>query len=138
MGAKTKLQYHLILTTKYRRPVLAGIEQDVYRVLREVESESSFKILAMGIEDGNHIHLAIQAPPKYSIASLVNRIKGMSTARLWAEPTTAQHLRQTYWGPKRKLWHGAYYCSTTGVVSAETVLNYVQSQNGPAEARKTA
>lgn len=133
MGSKTKLQYHLILTTKYRRPALLGVEQEVYRVFREVESMSSFKILAMGIEDGNHIHLAIQAPPKYSISSLVNRIKGMTLRRCWDDQVIAERLRRHYWGPSRKLWHGAYYCATTGEVSAQNVLAYVRGQNGPDE-----
>lgn len=129
MGSKTDLRYHLILTTKYRRSALSGIEDEVYAAMREVEAASSFRIEAMGIEDGNHIHLAIKASPAYSVASLVNRIKGMTQHRLWA--AAPKHLKSHYWGPKKKLWHGAYYCSTTGRVSSDKVLNYVRNQNGP-------
>jgi len=129
VGSKTDLRYHLILTTKYRRPALAGIEDQVYFAMREVEAASSFAIEAMGVEDGNHIHLAIKASSAYSIASLVNRIKGMSQHRLWlAAPA---HLQRHYWGPSKKLWHGAYYCATTGRVSSDKILDYVREQNGP-------
>lgn len=131
MGAKTSLRYHLILTTKYRRPALAGIEQQVYAAFRDTEANSSFRILAMGIEDGNHIHLVIKAPPTYSVASMVNRIKGMTQKRLW--DSESAHLLKTYWGKRRKLWHGAYYCDTTGKVSTDKILDYVKAQNGPSE-----
>lgn len=131
MGSKTNLRYHLILTTKYRRPSLAGIEQQVYAAMRETAKQSSFKILAMGIEDGNHVHLAIKASAQYSIASIVNRIKGMAQHQLWETEST--HLRRHYRGPNKKLWHGAYYCSTTGDVSTSKVLDYVRNQNGPGE-----
>lgn len=50
--------------------------------MREVEARSLFRILAMGIEDGNHIHLAITASPVYSIAGLVTRVKEMSQHHL--------------------------------------------------------
>ena len=37
MGSVPNLRYHLVLTTKYRRPALQGIEQSVYDTFREVE-----------------------------------------------------------------------------------------------------
>ena len=129
MASKTRLVYHLILTTRYRRPALAGIEHDVYQAMREAEKVSSFKIIDMGIEGGNHIHMVIKANPKYSISSYVNRIKAISQKRLWAARSI--HLNKHYWGPRKKLWHGAYYCSTVGKVSESKVLEYVASQDGP-------
>lgn len=131
MGSVTNLRYHLILTTKYRRASLAGVEDRVYEVMHEVEAESSFRILAMGTEHGNHIHMVIKAAPTYSVASIVNRIKGMSQARLWA--SHPDHLSRFYWGPSRKLWHGAYYCDTVGNVAEAKILDYVTSQDGPPE-----
>lgn len=131
MGSKTNLRYHLVLTTKYRRPALKGIEQDVYAAFRQVESFSEFTIQVMGIEGGNHIHLVLRASPTYSIASLVNRIKGMTLRILWDQ--CSDHLSAYYWGHSKKLWHGAYYCDTTGNVSSDAVLNYVKHQHGPAE-----
>lgn len=76
MGSVPNLRYHLVLTTKYRRPALQGIEQSVYDTFREVEKVNDFKIIEMSIEDGNHIHLALKMSPRYSVSSMVNRIKG--------------------------------------------------------------
>lgn len=44
MGSVTVLKYHLVLVTKYRRPLLKGIEQLVYRALCCVEEVSDFRI----------------------------------------------------------------------------------------------
>ena len=78
MGSKTRLLYHIILTTKYRKSVLAGIEQQVYAAFREIEKHSSFEILAMGIEHGNHVHMVITSPPQFSVSGIVSRLKGYS------------------------------------------------------------
>lgn len=125
MGSVTNLRYRLILTTKYRRPVLQEIEQSVYDAFREVEKVSDFKIIEMNIEDGNHIHLVLKMSPRYSVSSMVNRIKGITTHLVWErEP---QHLSRFYRKGKRALWAGAYFCSTMGDVSHNIVLRYIQN-----------
>lgn len=108
MGSVTILKYHLVLVTKYRRPSFKGIEQAVYKALRRVEEVSNFRILDMRIEDGNHIHLAIKMSPRYSVSSMINRIKGLSQHYLWLEEE--DHLKQFYWGQ-----NGSY---GTGLTSA--------------------
>ena len=133
MGSVTNLKYHVVLTTKYRKPALLGIEQSVYQAFRKVEAVSDFTILDMNVEDGNHIHLAIKMSPRFSVASMMNRIKGLPLHYLWQEEP--DHLAKFYRGTKRKLWHGAYFCTTLGDVSKDTVLNYIKKQNGPREQR---
>ena len=125
MGSVTNLRYHLILTTKYRRLALQGIEQSVYDAFREVEKVSDFKIIEMNVENGNHIHLVLKMSPRYSISSMVNRIKGITTHLVWErEP---QHLSRFYRKGKRALWTRAYFCSTMGDVSHNIVLRYIQN-----------
>lgn len=131
MGSRTTLIYHVVLTTKYRRKVLLGIEQETYRAFREIEAHSSFKILDMGIEDGNHIHLVIKSSPQYSVSGIVNRLKGWSLYHLWNN--SSEHLSSFYRGEKKKLWHGGYDCNTVGKVSQDKILEYVKSQNGESE-----
>ena len=133
MGSVTNLKYHVVLTTKYRKPTLIGIEQSVYQAFRKVEEVSDFTILDMNVEDGNYIHLAIKMSPRFSVSSMISRIKGLTLHDLWE--TEQAHLAQFYWGEKRKLWHGVYFCATMGDVSKDTVLNYIKKQNGPREHR---
>lgn len=133
MGSVTNLKYHVVLTTKYRKPVLLGIEQSVYQAFRQVESVSDFTILDMNVEDGAHMYLAIKMSPRFSVDSMMNRVKGLTLHYLWqGEP---DHLSKFYRVPKRKLWHGAHFCTTFGDVSKDTVLNYIRKQNGPREKR---
>ena len=124
--AKTHLRYHVIFSTKYRAPVLAGIETSVYEVMRDIERDSDFRIIDMAVDQGNHIHLVLKFKPSLSIEQVVRRIKSWSTHRLWE----AEHeqLRRHYWGSKRKLWTGGYFCSTIGAMSEDVVLSYVKAQ----------
>lgn len=62
---------------------------------------------------------------------MANRIKGLSQHYLWQ--AQEDHLKQFYWGTKRKLWNGFYFCSTLGDVSEKIVLKYIEKQNGPEE-----
>lgn len=110
MGSVTILKYRLVLETKNHRPSLKGIEQAAYGALRRVEEVSDFRILDMRVEDGNQIHLTIKMSPRYSVSSMVNRIKGLSQHYLWQKEE--DHLKQFYREPKRKLWKGSYFCST--------------------------
>ena len=126
MSAKSNLRYHVVLVTKYRKPVLRGIGDDVYAALRHTEKHSSVHIEAMGIEDGNHVHLVIRCKPTYSLASIIARIKAMSTQHLWE--SQPQHLGKSYRGNKRKLWSGGYWASTVGDVALDKVLAYVKKQ----------
>ena len=136
MGSVTILKYHLVLMTKNHRPSLKGIEQSVYKALRRVEEVSDFRILDMGIEDGNHIHLAIKMSPRYSVSSMVNRIRGLSQHYLWQEEE--DHLKQFYRGTKKNLWKGSFFCSTLGDEPESKARRYIENQNGPDEEKDLA
>lgn len=99
----------------------------MYKAFRQVEEVSDFRILNMKITDGNRIHLAIKMSPRYSVSSMVNRIKGLTQHYVWQEEE--DYLQQFYQGTKKKLWKGSYFCSTLGDVSEKTVLRYVEKQN---------
>ena len=123
MGSVTILKYHLELTTRHQKPALQGIEHSVYKAFRQVEEVSDFRILDMKITDGNRIHLAIKMSPRYSVSSMVNRIKGLTQHYVWQEEE--EHLKKFYRGTKKNLWKGSYFCSTLGDVSEKTVLSYI-------------
>lgn len=131
MGSVTNLKYHVVLTTKYRKPALLGIEQSVYQAFRQVESVSDFTVLDMNVEDGAHMYLAIKMSPRFSVDSMMNRVKGLTMHYLWQEEP--DHLSKFYSGAKRKLWHDSHFCTTFGDESKDIALNYIKKQNGPRE-----
>ena len=136
MGSVTILKYRLELTTRQQKPALQGIEQSVYKAFRQVEEVSDFRILDMKITDGNRIHLAIKMSPRYSVSSMVNRIKGLTQHYVWQEEEA--HLKQFYKGAKKKLWKDSFFCSTLGDEPENTVLSYIENQNGPDEEKDLA
>lgn len=122
---KNRLRYHIILSTKYRRPCLSGIENVVYGVFRSVELKSDFKIVEMGVDNGDHIHLIIKAKPSLSPDQIVRRLKQLSTVSLWDEEKG--HFEKFYWR-KKIIWSSGYFVSTVGSVSDKVVLDYVKKQ----------
>lgn len=123
--AKNRLRYHIILSTKYRRGCLSGIESTVYDVFRGVEGKSDFKIVEMGIDEGDHVHLVVKTKPSLSPDQIVRRLKQLSTRELWVRESL--HLKRFYW-KKKVLWSSGYFVSTVGSVSDKVVLDYVRTQ----------
>ena len=76
--AKTRLRYHIIFSTKFRRKCLNEIRDIVLDSFRYAESISHFKILVMEL-DNDHIHFLVSFPPAYSIEQTVRRMKMIST-----------------------------------------------------------
>lgn len=123
--AKTSLRYHLIFSTKYRRKALTGIHDRVLEAFRYAETNSSVRIIEMNT-DQDHIHLLITFKPALSIEQVVRRLKQLTTHYLWEhEP---EHLREYYWGTKKKLWTGGYFCSTIGEISEAKLVDYIKNQ----------
>jgi putative transposase len=123
--AKTKLRYHLIFSTKYRRKFLNDIRDSVLSAFNYAESISQFKILIMEV-DKDHIHILITFKPNISISQVVRRLKQITTIYLWEN--NEQFLKKFYWKNKKILWTGGYFASTIGEVSEETLKHYIENQ----------
>ena len=58
-------------------------DRDKYKnIIRDIEVNSDFNIIEMET-DIDHIHLMIQYIPRVSISAIVNRIKSITTKRIW-------------------------------------------------------
>ena len=123
--AKTKLRYHLIFSTKFRRKCLNSIHDEVLNSFRYAESKSNFSILKMEL-DKDHIHFLIEFKPKYSIEQVVRRLKQLSTSYLWKN--NEKYLKTIYWKQKNILWTRGYFCSTIGDVSEKILAKYIENQ----------
>ena len=58
------------------------IEDNIKNIVRDIEVNSDFDIIEMET-DIDHIHLMIQYIPRLSISSIVNRIKSITTKKIW-------------------------------------------------------
>lgn len=119
----SRLTVHLVCVTKYRRKVLDAEAIDwLGEYFAKVCRQMSCNMLACDGE-ADHIHILIEYPPKHSISMLVNALKGTSSRMLrQARPDIGY---QYY---KGVLWSSAYFASSTGGASLETVKRYVEQQ----------
>jgi len=102
-------KYHLVWILKYRKKVIYGeIRKYLGEAFHELAAHRESKI-EEGHLKGDHVHMLISIPPKYSVSQVVGYIKGKS----------AIHIARTYAGRKRnftgqKFWARGYYVSTVG------------------------
>jgi putative transposase len=110
--------YHIVWTPRYRGKVLADsyIKQELKRMFKQIANWKGLKIYAWHIGD-EHIHLHITIPPKYSIAYVIQVMKGKTSG--WIKKKTKKF-------PKGALWGRGYFVSTTGIDS-HAVKQYIKS-----------
>lgn len=119
----TDLKIHLVCVTKYRRSVfstdgLACIE----KAFLSVAAKMNFKIIEFNGES-DHVHVALEYPPKLSVSQIVNHLKGVSS-RLYRK---AGHPCPS----DKALWSPSYYASSVGGAPLDVLKEYIQNQDKP-------
>jgi putative transposase len=111
--------YHIVWCPRFRGKVLADnyIKQQLMRMFKQIANWKGLIIYAWHIGD-EHIHLHISIPPKYSIAYIIQILKGKTSG--WIKKKTKKF-------PRGVLWGRGYYVSTVGI-SEIAVKNYVKNQ----------
>jgi putative transposase len=115
-------KYHLVWIPKYRKKAIYGhLRKHLGEIFRDLALQRESNILE-GHMMGDHVHMLISIPPKYSVSQVVGYIKGKS----------AIHIARTYAGKRRNFvgqnfWARGYYVSTVGR-DEETVRKYIQKQ----------
>lgn len=118
------IKYHMVWITKYRKPVLReAIAERTRELVRMVCSTNDVEILAGHVRT-DHIHLLVSVPPHLSASKLVQYIKGNTSHKLQME---YKELNKQYWG--RHLWERGYFVASSGNVTDEVILKYIQSQD---------
>ena len=79
------MHVHLVFVTKYRRKVFDGDAlQRLQAIFEKVCRDFQAQLEEMNGES-EHVHLLIHYPPKRSVSSLVNSLKGVSSRLLRIE-----------------------------------------------------
>ena len=73
--------------------------------------------------DGDHIHMVMVIPPKYSIAGVMGSLKSQSAAALRKK---FDWLKKVYW-KENIVWSPGYFVSSVGV-DEKIIKNYVEQQ----------
>ena len=119
-----RLQYHIIWVCKYRRRILnSGVCSYLQkRLAKLLRSLPGVELKTIGF-DHDHLHMVMVIPPKYSIASVMGKLKSQSASDLRKQ---FLWLRKVYW-KENIVWLPGYFVSSVGVDEI-TIKNYVEHQ----------
>ena len=119
------LQYHMVLVTKYRHPVLeGGVKETVYGTVRSIFEERGLNILEMNGEP-DHVHILFEADPFTAPGELANVVK-TKTARFTRKQYGDTVLKKYYWKPY--FWSDSYFVTTVSENSLSMVTEYIRRQ----------
>ena len=116
--------FHLVFVTKYRKSIFDTKEkqEELKTLLSSFAGKNGSTIENVEVMP-DHVHLVLSFPPKFAPSSIVKSFKG-AAAREWfrLHPEDKEKLY------KGHLWSPSFFMRTVGVVSRETVMEYVKNQ----------
>jgi putative transposase len=118
------LQYHVVWVSKYRRRILKpGVCTYLQKVLPKLlRSMPGVTIDAIGF-DQDHLHMVMVIPPKYSISSVMGKLKSRSASEM---RKLFPWLAKVYW-KENLVWSPGYFVSSVGI-DENTIKQYVELQ----------
>ena len=120
------LHVHLVFVTKYRRKVF---DRDAHERLQAIFEKVCRDFQAQLVEmngEAEHVHLLVHYPPKHSVSSLVNSLKGVSSRLLRSE---RPDMEKRYW--HQVLWSPSYFAASCGGAPLGMIQQYVEQQKTP-------
>ncbi len=121
------LHVHLVFVTKYRKKIFRKGHYDAMRTIFAEVCRDFGAELVEADGESDHVHLLITYPPKVSVASLVNSLKGVSSRLLRKD---YRDLRRYYW--KNALWSPSYLAASCGGAPLDSIKQYIEQQTTPA------
>ena len=119
------LKYHLVWIPKYRKHILTG---DVVGYLKEVfnhiAEEYRFEIDTMEVVE-DHVHIFLEAPPRYAPAKVVQIMKSISGRELFKK---FPKIKKQLWAGE--LWNDGYFVRSVGdKVTTDIIRKYIKYQS---------
>jgi len=100
-----------------------GVAQWLKDIIQEICASLDIQILG-GHVPKDHVHLFISMPPHISASEVMQKIKGKISRKMLTE---FRWLSRLYWG--RHLWARGNFVSSSGNVTDEVILQYIQLQD---------
>ena len=119
------IKYHIVWIVKYRHDILADekISNKVNEIIREIAEKYDFEIISLGT-DGNHIHLFVSAPPRFSPSQIVTILKSISARQIFQQ---FPEVKKRLWGGE--FWGDGYYIGTIGDgATTDIIKRYIANQ----------
>lgn len=117
------LHYHLILVTKYRKPVFDDEISERAKALFEAIAPS-YKIEVLEWNhDQDHVHIFFKAQPKTELSKFINAYKSASSRVLKKEFPS---MREQLW--EDMFWSRSFCLLSSGGASIEVIEQYIKEQ----------
>jgi putative transposase len=115
-------KYHIVFAPKYRRRLIYGkIKVDIGKILRMLFERKEIEILEAELCK-DHVHMLVKIPPKYSVSSIVDYLKGKSSLMIFD-----RHANLKYKYGNRHFWCRGYYVDTVGK-NTKKIQEYIKNQ----------
>ena len=119
---KWMCKYHIVFTPKYRRKMIYNqYREDVREIIKQLCSYKGVEILGGNVMS-DHVHILVSIPPKMSVSSFMEYLKGKSALMMFD-----RHANLKYKFGNRHFWSEGYYVSTVGLNEA-VIKKYIQDQ----------
>jgi putative transposase len=121
------MHVHLVFVTKYRREVFTkNILEDLRVVFTHICADFESQLVEFDGED-DHVHLLVTYPPKVSVSTLVNSLKGVSSRMIRQKRYPS--IRHKLWGGA--LWSPSYFAGSCGGAPIALIRQYIEQQKTP-------
>ena len=119
------LKYHLVWIPKYRKNILNGdIAGYLKEVFNHIAEEYGFAIDTMEVVE-DHVHIFLEAPPRYSPGDVVQIMKSISAREMFKK---YPKIRKQLWAGE--LWNDGYFVRSVGDnVTADIIRKYIKYQS---------
>ena len=119
-----QIQYHLVWGTKYRRKFLkyyvrSALIKSLYKAQRKFPDWYLDQINT----GDDHVHILLEIPPKYALASVVQYLKSSTNTSLKKQ---FRFIREIY--DSNSIWSTGYFVSTVGL-NEQQIRRYIERQN---------
>lgn len=121
------MHVHLVFVTKYRGKVFTReILDELKLIFAKVCSDFESELVEFEGED-DHVHLLINYPPKFSVSSLVNSLKGVSSRLI--KKRKHPSIQSKLWAGS--LWSPSYFSGSCGGAPISVLRQYIENQRSP-------
>ncbi|NOY73645.1 MAG: IS200/IS605 family transposase [Gammaproteobacteria bacterium] len=115
-------KYHIVFVPKYRRKSIYGkLRKEIGGILNDLCRQQGVELVE-GHAMGDHIHILLMIPPKYSVANTVGFLKGKSAIRIFRDYL---QVKRNFTG--RHFWARGYCVSTVGL-DEKMIREYIRNQ----------
>jgi putative transposase len=122
-----KLQFHLILVTKYRHPFInKKINIELKEIIKNLMKKWKLNLISIETEE-DHLHILFEGNPQLQLSKFVGNLKTVTSRMIRNQ--NKEYLKQYYW--ENVMWEPSYFISSVGDTNLEIVKKYIEGQKSP-------